>query len=344
MPGSNILGQCASCCAPADGITFTCVSKFGSGNLRGWSKFTNPNTGDWNLRKFTRKYQSGTRSVCLDELYTYARERMYFVAGGYSLWNVATNAKTNANIANTGHKWDGGGSDPACGVDPSSWDVDYSSYPYEVQADSTTHSCAADPDTDPADIIRVYPTDSVILNQLGSGRYCTGWGAITDNELTRAFSGGSGGVSHNDCDDCGGANEWGLSITSSLVLTLDAPDTVFAALARGSPTTGTHCRTLKGSIGGSDSFETVQISVTGTRAVQATLHLPIATAGTYTFTVDLQPYTPGTETALTVEEEVVTIEVESGDIVGGFVDYVYDVPVRTDADIEITGVRDLAEV
>lgn len=62
MPGSNLLGVCSECCGGGSGITWTCESVQGSGTLRGFSKYQNENSGDWNRRKALTEDVSGTFS------------------------------------------------------------------------------------------------------------------------------------------------------------------------------------------------------------------------------------------------------------------------------------------
>lgn len=142
----------------------------------------------------------------------------------------------------------------------------------------------------------------------------------------------------NGCISAGGGLYQDRTTTGFYRLTLPRAIHEFT----GTITTGTSCRTHKASFPTltADFAYTGGVSFSGT-TVRVTVHLPIASAGDYTFVVDLQPYVAGTSTAETAEEEEVTITVESGDIVDGIVDYVYEVAVRDASDVEFVAARDL---
>jgi hypothetical protein len=303
-------GPSACCCGSE--ITWDCESLEGTASLQGWSRLQNANTGDWNQRKFRRiQYTGPTAGEVLSNYYS-------ALACGGTLLGPFTHQMLRQNQepgdydewGTTNHVLIG---IYACGT----W--------YGTTGDSMSTAGA-----------NMLSMDVSILGWSQVTNYLTD---LTESKTRSRGSSGCASTGYN-FSGCGYTRSVAnLNFSYTVTQELQVPDTVYAALARSTPTSGSECETVGTSIATTVARSNANISITG-RAVKVIIHLPIAAAGTYTFVVDLQPkLMDGTPEA--AEEEEITISVDPGDIVDGTVDYEYVVPVRTDRRVQFVAARDL---
>lgn len=218
-------------------VSWTCVSRQGNGTLRGWSKFDNCNAGDWNTRKAVRS----TISVSWD-------------------WPII-----NATYYNSTSAFPNGCDGGVCGY----LLLDYNGLDWIWDPVSNTKS------------------QSVILTQTRCGVFqfnhvvnpgdLTGTHiGLTPSSLTytdwtafAAWPGRSDTCFRNSDDCCGRDRLPFVSSPYSATHSHVVFDTVSAALARGSPTLGTSCRTNPGSIGSTINASVGQLAITGPKSVDA---------------------------------------------------------------------------
>lgn len=120
-----VKSPCGPCCGGTCTVgTITCVSREGSGNLRGFSRYQNFNSGDWNTRKALDELRSGTFSITyysddnctnLEEL-PCSTSQTWTAATGSSI-NPATNTLTGST---NDYAFGCLGPEPDCGCEESS--------------------------------------------------------------------------------------------------------------------------------------------------------------------------------------------------------------------------------
>lgn len=310
--------NCTPCCQPSAGGgpligTPTCASRTGSGNLRGWSKFQNHNSGDWNTRKHTRVdyaispsnplaqayYYLGVGSACAGSpnIWTYLR-----LLTASATWDVASNARVGSVTSCTGNACDGDAGSSTAG------------HPFSnLSAPGSTSTGA------------VSDTAHRTTYNFGFGS-CAGFKttclAACPNVVTAQCSAiGSELVQTNQTDSF-----------------LSIPDTVEAALARGTSSTGTLCKTTAGTIGSTSAGSATQIAISGTTSVKVTIPLSLLTvAQDYEMDIVLNRYTAGG--GAFVNTITVTVAFTAG---ATSENLVYDVPVNTDFDYEFDHAENLA--
>lgn len=298
MPGDSLLGKCVTCCTPPVPPTcsFTCESKQGSGSLCGQSKPQNHNAGDWNLRKFTRVRRTGSYVM------NCCHSNVTNCVGGGQQHRIILTWPTDAvfdpgsSCARTG----GEGVQETiqnCGAgSTSSGDAGFTA---DLNL-ATITTCNSN--TMPKSVVT---TDFTVTVTVGSGCH--------------AFI--------SDSIQLGG---------SSVLQELLEPDTVDAALARGSPTTGSACRTLKGTIGTTTANATGTLSVTGVRSVKATILSENLIDGVeYKITLTFSRYTPGTNTFIEDFEEEHTFTFHVSEEFPDSDEMEVHVPIEDSYDVEI---------
>lgn len=302
---------CAPCCgvsggggcAPPTVGTVTCASRTGSGNLRGWSKFANFNSGDWNYRKAT--------SASVD-----ASEDPFTVQRFYS--------------------------DGACSVHLATWTRTWLQKQaiWDVALDAISqHAQFVD------DLDGCLPTtlqDRDLADENISPSFVRSETSATLDDYTRQFS---SLVSEGSCQFFGALSPPCTGSTRSKLAphncteTLSAGptfDSVSAALARGSSSSDTLCKTTAGIIGSTTAFSIGQISITGTTSVQATIPLTGLVIGeSYELDILVNRYTAGGGGL--VDQITVTVEFTAE---ATSENYIYDVPVNTDFDYEYDSIAD----
>ena len=292
--------NCTQCCGGggSPGVSFTCVSREGNGNLRGWSKFQNENSGDWNTRKYTRLDVSGQEMMCYFSDFACANNSSsadggFIFSNCVSLCNTATGSFSHSG---TIYNSDTITTPPPCvspGIHPTvpvfkAWDGTIAVYAFNN--DSFDGAQIADTDTS-----RTYT------------------GLETCYSRANIFS---------PYAFKNGEVAFGVSI----------PDTVFDALGRGTPTIGTNCRSTDGTIGSTTARSTTQLAVTGARAVRATLACTgLTDSEDYEITVDLDRYTSDTSTYIDTIQVVIPFTAA-----GTSEDIEYDLPIDSTYDYEIT--------
>lgn len=261
---------CANCTPPAIDSA-TCASEEGSGNLRGFSKCQNFNSGDWNLRKYTRRTHSSTRFRTISSGTTcsgcYSEEDYTFLVPD-CIWNVATNSVLQYATLRV---------------------INYS-------------PCG------------VFSSNSDAPNQCSSGTCLS--------DVLMEFN-----VPIVGCD---GKSPFSSVTTGSDRVLLNVPDTVAAALARGSPTSDTNCKTTAGTIGSTSANSVTQISIVTTRSVTVTFSLSsLINGNNYDIEVTLNRYVAGGGGFVDQITDTITFTAS------GTTDSVdYEVPVNTDYDYE----------
>lgn len=266
-------GPCTSGGTPVCNVgTPTCASRTGSGNLRGWSKFQNENSGDWNTRKLTQ--HDAIARWCSELGNTVWKDLIRL-----NTWNTAADTCSTSessvgnSIAGTGHCYESSVSQSAfCRM---AWD-------------SVADSCGG------------------VLNSYTTTDYSK---ALSSPAATCVF-------------------------TTDLAESISFPDTVDAALSRGSPSNGTLCKTTAGTIGSTSALSTTQIAITGTTSVVATIPLTGLTIGAdYSIDILVNRYTAAG--GAFVDQITVTVAFTAS---ATSEDYDYDVPVNTDYDYEFDSV------
>jgi hypothetical protein len=110
------------------------------------------------------------------------------------------------------------------------------------------------------------------------------------------------------------------------------PDTVSAALARGTSTPGTLCKTQKGTIGSTSRGAKGTLSISNATAVVATLSCSGLVSGcNYEVTITLKRYTAGGGGYVDSITDTIAFTAS-----GATEDIDYDVPVNTDYDYEMS--------
>lgn len=309
-----VKSPCGPCCGSSACTvgTITCVSLEGDGSISGWSKWQNYNSGDWNQRKFTRSTLSFDAaswrcSTLWNDSATCAtapcntRDEQFVEK--VALWDPATSTVSQYQVRRS----------TSCGTD-----TDANITPHTQSGAALVCNIFLALGTY-SSRVSSYPSDTVLryVHSSPSPTTCTSTSSSVSccNTGTRRYTGPTTS-----------------SITSED--SFDLPDTVSAALARGTPTSGTNCRTQAGSIGtvfvGGGSGA---VSITGTRAVVATIPLSGLTNGVdYTVTAEIDRYTAGGGSYVDTITDEITFTAS-----GTTEDLEYDVPIDTDYDYEITG-------
>lgn len=299
---------CPQSCVGGPSITgFTCVSRTGGGSLRGWSKYSNPNSGDWNLRKFTRyTHELAARNDQVTFLGpsdvpcagAFVDELFHAIVTPSGTWNVSSN--TQATSA-------------------------------QSQVQSLLGICG------PGSLSNIGPLSEVF----GSHFLCTApTETITDfqrfweipTEFCECAGAGAGGGA------CVHAWRYFHQVANVQTCTLDLPDTVAAAMARGSPTVGSLCQTSPGSIGTTLAGITSQLSFSGTTSVVTTINCEGLQIGqSYVITATLTRRNASDDSLIGTEEVEIEFTAES---TTDSVDY--DVPIETGVKVEFTSADSIA--
>jgi hypothetical protein len=281
--------------------TITCVSRQGNGSLGGYRKFANNNAGDANLRRFTRlSYDFGA-------IITQYRYSGGTPCSGSSCANSIAGARptlidpATASVTQVGQYTGCGGVPPSCACN----DLNYSGgtgYPY---------------------VSSPFPYEG-FSPQVDVHDYAL--------EFTSNYGGASCFLSsfvYYSRPSTSGLKAW---------FRLDLPDTVDAALDRGSPTVASDCKTTAAAVGSSTAYIGTT-TVTSARSVVATIPIVGLTPSTdYIVTVKINRYTAGGGSYVDFIYD--TIEFTAG---ATDEDITYDVPVNTDYDYEIdTSYKDIA--
>ncbi len=311
---------CADCGLPTP--TISCVSKTGSANLRGWTNYT-ADVSDWNTIKYTRRDGSGDMAVCFggtfcadsEDVPSYKQQRRVF--SGHAVWNTSTNLVDSSGQSGTRYNYDSDEDEvdpPGCGEATSN-----PVSPTGITGDQITGCPGSTPyDGDPMD---KFFEDSTGYTIAGDTRLET----VTKTQ--RSFT---GGLCSNIRFTCAGADLEALKTTGTGSVSLSIPDTIHAALLRGSPTTGSSCRTSAGTKGSTSAGSTTQIAISSTRSVRTTFACTGLSVGvSYDLSFTETQYSPGTNTVLNTFARTVTF-VASGTTAN--VDY--DNVVNTDGDYE----------
>jgi hypothetical protein len=302
-------------CAPPGGggpsiSAGPCESRTGSGNLRGWSKFQNQDAGDWNFRKATRFDLSQTPAInTTKSLYTNSGCTAFCQTGhvelqadNFSTWNVATNAKDV--IARQHHI------------------ICQTGFNKDPEVTLLGGAFPAMQNVFPVPTISTADFESV-------------WGGNIAS-ISCQFDSPSG------CSTACGVNPTRFSADGHHVAgsyTYTVWDSVDAALARGTSSAGSLCRTTAGTIGSTTAASTTQIAISGTTSSKFPWTAAnLAPNSTYEFDIVLNRYTAGGGGF--VDEIVETISITTGPAETGATDY-YHVPVNTDYDYEFDRVENL---
>ena len=329
----QVSGACSSQpCGGAVGYSFTCASRNGSGNIRGWSKFQNHNTGDVNLRKYTRYDQAGDAILCAQEAgvsgcsvgVAVADQRFAHreILSGFATWNVATNAGSFVTATLRDILWrrivdgDGSSCDGSGGSDDTFSAIDDILF-------VAAGACSG------ADTV----TNGLLdLESYGAGAdQCTPLWSFSIGDTVKTAS-GLGCVGIITSCPCGGGEEEAHT-TGATQVSLATPDTVQAALARASVSPGTLCKTTLVSVGSTTARSTTQIAVNAT-AVTVTISLTgLTTSTAYTITANINRYTAGGGALF----DATTAEIDfTADGASDTVDY--EVPVNSDFDYEFASI------
>lgn len=127
------------------------------------------------------------------------------------------------------------------------------------------------------------------------------------------------------------------SASGSALEVLTTFDSVAAALARGTPTVGSSCKTTAGTIGSTTAQSTTNISITSTTAVTVTIPLSgLTPAADYTIDININRYSAGGGSF--VDSIVDTVSFTAG---AASEDLTYEVPVNTDYDYEFSSATNL---
>lgn len=278
--------------------TATCESRSGSGSLRGWSKFQNHNSGDWNGRKSTQaEYALSPNPYQPFELFSSVDcSGAVFGLGGGDLEQLTTT--------------------------PVTWDVSSNTQvgvgDFQDRACSFTQSSDVSPPNLPGSGLTSSSTSDSVLDDYSKRRTYTDPGSPT--------CGSAGGA----CSPAVTKQRYGATATCDLLLSV--PDTVDAALARGTSSTGSLCRTTAGTIGSTTAGSNAGISVSGTTSVKVTIEVLGLTGNTaYSFDIIVNRYTAGG--GAFVDDMVVSVSFVTGPA-ETMVNYEYHVPVNTDFDYE----------
>jgi hypothetical protein len=327
-------GTCCGCrptcaaCAPPAVDSVTCVSRTGSSTIRGWSKFTNFNSGDWNTRKAKRYNHDwkilscfyGYASNCNSLTESNLTHSAWGERVGYYAWNVSTNSNSGFTGTATTRFWDpdGDGGTKGCSygeIGVSVGATDFNPLPREkcIGYDFITY---ADIDVYVTDPFGNDPRDFSPRNASFSDDH---------NALLTAHG---CGLTHFECSGSGSP----LYTAGGGSQSLSDFDTVADARARASATTGSLCKTRAGTIGTTSALSTTQISLgSNTTAVTATIACSSLTASAdYELTIDIKRYTAGGGAYVDTIEDTVTFTAS-----GTTEDVEYEVPVNTDYDYEI---------
>lgn len=305
-----MLKNCCGNCSGSDpcgclSASFECVSKEGDGYLRGWSKFQNQNSGDWNLRKYTAvNYAQSPSSFDVSEGF-------YYVSGPDSC-DVSVGTIWVRSMGASSATWDTAGNNQ---VGSPQW---------------VAYVCGT-------------PNDYVDFTWPFSS--FAGWSIITRSSSVVSDTAHQTSCPTTSCSSCGGIpgadprkacadfqrRYCGTYIYLSV---LSVPDTVAAALARGSPTISDSCTTLAGTISSTSAGSSSQITITGARSVTATITMEGVLDGQdYDLTITLSKY--DTTLMTTVEEEdVVTVTAAAADTDT----YEYEVPIEEGYEITLIDV------
>jgi hypothetical protein len=259
-------------CAPTPTITgFACVSRTGSGNLRGWSLFQNFNAQvDWNRRKMTGLIVGGdlapevialeafTNADCTAENYFQTTTRV--MQQLTALWNVAANSLAQ--------DFDGGNSCAPCGAFVSFVPTLSATNPEAVMAVGSTSISF------PSDWVRL--TAAAGLGTLA----CSIGGCTSSNAPCGPPVNCPSGQKYQSRTSAYPAKNVTVSAISF--------DTVAAAQARGTPTVGSSCQTLPGTIGSTSARSTTQLAITNPTSVVSTITCgDLVNGSTYEITATL---------------------------------------------------------
>lgn len=296
---------CPQPCGGEPAVTFTCVSRTGSGNLRGWSKYQNENSGDWNQRKYTRvSYSFSTEPDLLHQVFYTLKwpigvpgtpppvcsglefiHSSYYIFARDAIWDVTSNAKSQ----------DGTYKRKICLVDSGGSPIVFSA-PYSLSG-----------------IL-------FISNAILSDILCSTQKVNLACHMSEGCATPSGYVQSSD------------GVPGQAFSELTIADSVAAALARGTPTVGSLCKTSAGTIGSTSAGSTTQISVSSVTSVVATLACTGLTAATaYEITVTIKRYTAGGGAYVDSITDTITFTAS-----GATEEIEYNVPVNTDYDYELS--------
>lgn len=232
-------GGCFPCGTCASGLSFTCVSRTGTGSLCGFSKYQNFSSGDWNLRKYTTVDTHGSGTICC-----------YTTSTGCG---STGHAFTTTQTYSSNPKSFSGCTAPAAGASCTSTWVACSG----GGSGTDTYLCNGQPGAT-APFFNQTADDSACGGPTSSGTVLT----ITDTSKT---------ISGNGClpGSIPGSSElW----SGSVIEELSVPDTVQAALIRGTSSVGSSCQTIPGTISASSAKSITAIALTGsTTSVVATI-------------------------------------------------------------------------
>lgn len=305
---------CSPCCDNAGGGstptidgTGYCTSRTGSGNLRGWSKAQNQNAGDWNYRKYTAlSYVPWINP--LPHLYMYSGTGASCTGTGLGAWSWD-------EVLSAAASWDVSGNTQVGNVT------------YRVQNACSTLG-GGSTNLSP-------PTGALPMD----GAFSVSTTAPADNIRKHTYTRGSFCVDFTTvCTVC--PNTVPASCTAapssdihevSATITLSVPDSVAAALARGTSTTGSLCKTSAGMIGSTSVVATGQIAISGVTSVTRTEPLSGLTVGkTYDIDIILNRYTAGGGSFV----DQVTYETVTFVASATSENFTYEVPVDTTYDYE----------
>lgn len=265
----NLVNYVGSCFLPAP--TRSCVSRTGSGNLRGWSKYQNENAGDWNTRKF------GKTKYTWDQSFWYEW-----------LWSGSTHSNTCEEFA--GYGW---ATLPENFV--AAWDGS------QTAGLVTGHATASGVPCGGPDGTGIHEIFGAPFASIGSANDTEATSVLSDTTWLLVVTGPSiapcatgfgfsyicpGGPSY-PWFNFNGPSAPPLHITAEIM----EPDTVHAALERGSTTLDVLCRTSAGSIELTDASSSEDIHITGARSVRTTWTQTGLTVGqNYKMTVTIDRY------------------------------------------------------
>lgn len=301
------------------GVTF--VSRTGSGSLRGWSKYQNHNSGDWNTRKMTRVVWSGdlddwewyratvSQAACLAAAWEEVGTKQVYVTD--AVWDVATDTRQQGFVVG----WIG----QPCG-----------------NITQTEYSPAGG---------YANPEGQFVYGGVSTS-YPTDWSKQSSGVGVAASTCSIGGCSTVNClnsDNCSGTGQaWYNQPAIPALTTLFTAtefDTVAAAQARGTPTVGSSAETLPGTIGSTGAVSATAISLgSGTRSVVASIECSNLTAmADYEITATLTRRDASDDSFISEEEVVIVFT--AGDVTDT-VDY--SVPIETGVKVEFTSADSIA--
>jgi hypothetical protein len=295
---SNCPGGCCSLPTP----TITCVSRNGNATLVGWSKLANHNSGDWNLRKYSRVTYAATQ---LDDV-----QIVYYT----STTSVCTGSSVDQTVKRLQH------SDGTAGL------VEDFGGAAGAKIKRNRYTCtgAAGPQLTSQFVIAPFAVDSAETSGQ-SNRVTTDTTDSVDYNLSSVAC--TNGLSSLTCGATVYRDRRGNAITRTTTSALSVPQTVHAS---GSGTLGSSCRTSAGAIANTAAGSETDIAITGTLSVRTTFACTGLTNGvSYDLSFTETQYSPGTSTVLNTFVRTVTFVAS-----GSTANVAYDNVVNTDGDYE----------